>query len=486
MNDKFDELAKGMAQSVTHTALLLAVTVQLAMPARANNFRLGPVFDLSDPDALAACGSNGRETEPYIAVNPTNQKNMVAAWFGGFSKAIVSAVSLDSGKHWQQIVVPGVTSCTGGKYGHAFDAWLAFASDGDLYLSCVVGESTGNNAVLVSKSTSGGLDWDRPVTIFETTDKHSQPDKPSITADPTDARFAYVIWDNCDNGNKGLALFSRTTDGGSTWEPTRAIYDAGVADHQAFANQIVVLPNGTLVDFFTEEKFVFDGSTSNDKQALLSLILSMDEGQAWSAPIRIAVAPLFVITDPETGHPVQSAARFAPLEVAVDQHNGNLYAVWEDTRFSNGQYGSIAFAMSIDGGLTWSAPIPVNKTPTSIPPGNRQAFLPTVAVASDGTIAVSYYDFRFNDSNPGLPTDYWLVHCHPSAATLATNPANWGGELRLTERSFDMETAATFGGPAYFVGDYESLASAGNDFVAAWTQPHDTDIDSILFRRVGP
>ena len=50
-----------------------------------------------------------------------------------------------------------------------------------------------------------------------------------------------------------------------------------------------------------------------------------------------------------------------------------------------------------------------------------------------------------------------------------------------------META-DFGsiGNAYFVGDYEGLASAGNDFVAAWTQPHDTDIDSIFFRRVGP
>ena len=74
MNNKFDELTKGLARSVTRALLCLAVAAPLAWPARANDFRLGPLIDLSDPDALAACGSNGRETEPSIGVNPTNQK----------------------------------------------------------------------------------------------------------------------------------------------------------------------------------------------------------------------------------------------------------------------------------------------------------------------------------------------------------------------------------------------------------------------------
>src|SRR6266516_4751724 len=122
MNDKFHELAKNIAQSVARRTLKKlglvlagsALVMSLALSAVANVLRVGPLIDLSDPDALAACGSNGRETEPCIAVNPTNQKNIVAAWFGGFSHGLVAAVSLDGGKKWQQVIVPGVTLCTGG------------------------------------------------------------------------------------------------------------------------------------------------------------------------------------------------------------------------------------------------------------------------------------------------------------------------------------------------------------------------------------
>src|SRR5262249_47734537 len=59
-------------------------------------------------------------------------------------------------------------------------------------------------------------------------------------------------------------------------------------------------------------------------------------------------------------------------------------------------------------------------------------------------------------------------------------------EVRLTDTSFDLEkTVQLFfaKGSPYFLGDYEGLATVGNDFVAAWAQPHDSDFDSIYFRR---
>ena len=43
-------------------------------------------------------------------------------------------------------------------------------------------------------------------------------DKESMIADPTDARYAYAIWDRLD-GNLGPTVFTRTTDSGATWEP---------------------------------------------------------------------------------------------------------------------------------------------------------------------------------------------------------------------------------------------------------------------------
>ena len=35
---------------------------------------------------------------------------------------------------------------------------------------------------------------------------------------------------------------------------------------------------------------------------------------------------------------------------------------------------------------------------------------------------LTYYDFRSNTTAPGVPTDYWIVHCHASCA----NASSWG------------------------------------------------------------
>src|SRR5262249_4717625 len=73
----------------------------------------------------------------------------------------------------------------------------------------------------------------------------------------------------------------------------------------------------------------------------------------------------------------------------------------------------------------------------------------------------TYYDFRNNDAGTGLPTDYWVVFGKPTTPTALTNSANWGNELRLTDKSFDLEKALFLGDgdpvPGLFLGDYEAL-----------------------------
>jgi hypothetical protein len=487
MNDKFDELAKGLAQSVTRRGtpvfLCLAIAAQLALLARASDLRLGPISDLSDPDVFAGCGSNGSEKECSIAVNPVNPKNLVSAWIGGRFKGIGAAVSLDGGKCWQQVIIPGLSFCHGGTqdFDSNSDPWLSFAPDGGLDFICVA-DGADRRGIVTSKSSDGGLSWSAPVFLSDTADKRFFGDKPVIAADRTAAGFVYAIWGIDANGNRGQIVFSRSTDGGRTWDPARFVYDRGVTDNSTTGSSLVIRPDGTLVYFFSENKFP-DGGTH--KGAVASVIRSTDKGLTWSAPIAIASIPVFSVVDPETGKSVvNSSSSFPNFGAAVDPNNGNLYAAWEDTGFSNGQYSSIAFSMSSDGGFSWSAPIPVNRTPGNIAVANWQAFIPAVAVAADGTIGVTYYDFRFNDARPGMLTDYWLVHCHPSAKTPANNAASWTSEVRLTGQSFDIERVAP--GDVYFIGDYQGLASVGSEFLPVWSQPHDNDFNSIYFRRAGP
>jgi hypothetical protein len=328
-------------------------------------------------------------------------------------------------------------------------------------------------------------------------------DKEAITADPTDptGKTVYVVWDRLDhpsdsqdfNAFHGLAfrediLFSRTTDGGLTWDggvttdPPATYRDLTnfKANVSGFGNQIVVEPDGTLVDVFTQ----LSGSGNQPAQAgrnVLGAITSKDKGATWSDVITGPAVGAMDVSDPDTGAAVRSGEPI--LSVAADPtHNGYLYAVWADGRFSDFTHDDIALAMSTDGGLHWSDPIKVNQTPTTIPAGDQQAFTPNVAVNSDGTVAVTYYDFRNNvdPTLPGLATDYWIVvNSDP-----VHNPSGWS-EARLTNTSFNMENAAPTS-RGYFLGDYEGLVAAGRNFYALFAQAGTADDPTNIFFRDPP
>jgi hypothetical protein len=156
-------------------------------------------------------------------------------------------------------------------------------------------------------------------------------------------------------------------------------------------------------------------------------------------------------------------ADFNP-DVAVDPSNGNLYIVWQDGRFSGGARSDIAFTMSTDGGNNWSPTAKLDQNS-----GGTSAFLPSVYVAADGTVGVSFYDFRNNTPDPGLPTDHWLLHCHADAD--CSNPDNWSENH--VDGGFDTENFPTPGG-RFFPGDYLGLTAIGNDFGSLYIKSDDT------------
>ena len=347
----------------------------------------------------------------------------------------------------------------------------------------VVANDFPNRGIAVCKSTDGGLHWSQPILLEGlNSDLHLAV----IVPDPADARRLYAIWDGADNGHRGPAVFTRTTDGGINWEPPRAIVQTKPQDYVQFS-QLLVLPDGTLLDVY-DLVDVKDSGHGIEQSLSLQVIRSTDHGLTWSSPTpAVTLLPVYggqdggmVNVDPETGQLVSDSN--SP-SITVDKLTRNVYAVWEDGRFSNFQYNEIAFSMSADGGFTWSSPIRVNQAPLNIPALNRQAFFPAITVAADGTIGVSYYDFRFNDPSPGLPTDRWLVLCHPSAKRPATNPANWGNEIRLTDSSFNIQASASLLG-RFYLGGYHGLASIGNDFVSTFTQVDSDNVTAIFFRRV--
>src|SRR5262249_19035290 len=159
-----------------------------------------------------------------------------------------------------------------------------------------------------------------------------------------------------------------------TWEPVRATYDPG-ANAGTFGHQIVVRPDGTLLDIFDEQLANKNNDGGAKLENNLTINTSKHKGESWQngKPSRTPKTIAVTLSDPENGMPIDDTGIGSQLfDVAQDAHNGYLYAVWRDGSFSGGQYSSIAFSVSTDGGSTWSAPIKINQTPAKIPVGNQQ------------------------------------------------------------------------------------------------------------------
>ena len=440
------------------------------------------------------------EAEPWLAVSPSNPNDVAGMWqqdrwSNGGSHGLLAAVSHTGGPPFTYSF-PHFSNCAGGtaanrgNFGRSSDPWVSWAPNGDLWsISLSFDQTTTRNAVLAARMAHGTTTWSEPFVLKFDQARAGVPlgnnfnDKESLTADRTDAsgNLVYAVWDRFVSPSENAPLsafenahafhqpvwFARTTNGAAatpTWN-AREIFDPGTKNG-TISNQIIVLPNGTLVDGF----YLFE--TKAHPANFVAVIRSTDKGQTWSKRA-IIVSPDAAIgeTDPEpihcrpfiTGNPACTIVRSdgVIVDLAVDKsngpHRGRLYIVWQDHQ--NNPFGDdlIRLAHSDDGGLTWSTPVKVNQTPSGT--FTDQAFEPAVHVNSNGVVAVTYYDFRNDISGDAmLTTDAWIDSSTDGGTTFT--------EDHLAG-SFDMHQAAYARG--YMIGDYQGLDSQGSVFRPLFT-----------------
>ncbi|MEM5437696.1 sialidase family protein [Paraburkholderia diazotrophica] len=459
----------------TSNVLLSGTTLVLAFAASTTSLA-APILVSATPSPFANCtiGGPGKnfvnaEVEPWLAVNPANQSNLIGAWQqdrwdNGGAHGLVAGYSFDGGQTWKQTNLPFSACANGLGYERASDPWVSIGPDGTAYsVSISFNQSNNNNAVAAAVSTDGGITWGNLSVLIADNEPTVQffNDKESVTANPIKAGVAYAVWDRLElpNGNpyanlhtaayRGPAYFSKTVDGGKTWSSPSVIVKVP-SRQQTIGNQIVVdSQKGTLYDFFNLITPPFSVTANK-----VAFIKSTDDGATWTKPQIIADLRTVGVTDPNTNEPLRTGDIIP--EPAIDPTTGQLYVVWQDSRFNGGQFDEIALSTSADGGKTWSSPVHVN-TPTG-----RAAFNPSIRVNSAGTVAVTYYDLR--DLEAGnmttLPTNIWR--------TTSTNGGqSFGGEAKVAG-PFDMRTAPFAEG--YFVGDYQGLDVRGTNFVPFFVQ----------------
>jgi hypothetical protein len=291
--------------------------------------------------------------------------------------------------------------------------------------------------VAVSKSTDGGATF--PVASTASNNAESTNDGPMIVVDTTASSFSgnvYASW--ATGGTDGR--FSRSTDGGASFSAPIALPTHGMP---------AVGPNG--------EVYVLGG---------MSLAKSTDGGRSFGPAVQVASAePIGQIesaTKQYCGNVLNGSVRAGiSSRIAVDTsggpNNAKVYVVY-GSHGAGDDGANVYLTRSRDGGATWSTPFRLNDDATT-----NDQWLPFVAVAPNGSVAVSWYDRRLDDQN-------MLIDLFMRIST--DGGTSFGQNLKITDVSFPPPAIdRTLGFPPYtcYFSSYNWITSDADNFYLVWT-----------------
>jgi len=389
-------------------------------------------------EVFALTPEPGYFTEPGVAVNPSDPKQVVAV----FQDNAHDAYSRDSGHTWT--VAEGVTpsnyrvsgdvSTVFENQGHAFICYIAFDKLGTFNYWA---HGATRNGIFVRRSLDGGKTWEPehiPVAEQSSTPGIPFEDKPYIIADTSKSKYAgnlYIGWTRWRLTDSQM-LISRSTDDGKTWSaPVEIDEHPGLPrDDNGAAEGFdgTVGPDGTLyVIWSQDDDLMFTSSHDGGKS------FSRARAIIHTAPIMFAIDTL----DRANGFP----------QIAIDPTSKRLYVTWSDYR--NGDL-DVFVSSSSDRGKHWSSAARVNNDP--VHNGAEQFFQWLAVDPVDGSVNVVFYDRRVDPANK-------------KQIVVLARSSDMG-------RSF-MNYAWTddpFEAGGVFFGDYSGLAAYGGRIYGVWTE----------------
>ena len=300
---------------------------------------------------------------------------VAAAQWGRFndggSSDIGVSVSTNNGTSWTSQALPGITVYTSppGPYARVSDPSVAYDARHNVWMvsSLALNASVSGAAVIVSRSTNGGLTWNNPNNVAVATSGQDFDKNWSVCDNTPTSPFygsCYTTWDDFGHGNLLKIAYSR--DGGVTWTLSKTPR-VGVIGAQP-----LVQPSGQVVV-----------PLDNASETAIGYTNSTNGGASFSQAFTITSISAF--SDPGN-------IRSGPLPSAEIDGAGKVYVAWEDCRFRSGCYTNDIVYTTSTNGTTWTA---VQRVPIDATNSTVDHFDPGLAVnkATSGAsahVALSY------------------------------------------------------------------------------------------------
>jgi hypothetical protein len=357
----------------------------------------------------------GAQSETSIAVDPTDPLHIYAQSndLGNFSTYNSLYESFDRGKTWASAGLTVNTFC--------YDPWVDFNLAGDIFVGYECSDQRiayklhGSNTWVQSGSLPAGNFPDRDMVVTDDT-----PSSPYFNS-------VYIGYDDNGSSNRAQVMYSRNGQGG--WVKSAGIDDTPNTFDVIGVNAAVA--NGGDV-YATWEDYA-NGFIKTD--------VSHDGGATWGTDrivhdFRLNTSSFFISIPPQPDRGVLPMP-MTDVAPAGTTFADRLYVVYFDKDADGSANTEIYLRYSDDGGATWSGEKLINDDTV-----DAYHFFPSISVAPDGTIGVSFYDTR-NDLTDKKTDVYW---------SFSTDGGNtWSANQRVTGAQSDESGF----GDANDYGDYE-------------------------------
>jgi hypothetical protein len=454
---------------VSLTLVALIISLVFAFTSRSLTFAAVSIVQISSDPYTNTTSQHQTQVEPdTFSFGSTIVSAFQSGRFtDGGSSNIGWATSTNSGSSWTNGFLPGITQIVNpaNPYNRVSDPTVAYDAKHNVWLiaSLAISTSTGSvvgAAVIVNRSTDGGLTWGNPVTVKRASGS-ANLDKDWIVCDDTSTSpfygHCYTEWDNNGAGNR--IQMSTSTNGGTSWGTSKRTANSATG----IGGQPVVQPNGTVIV-----------PIDNANETSVLAFNSTNGGSSWSSTATVASI---------SSHTDAGSIRSGPLPSSEIDGSGKVYVVWQDCRFESGCSASDIVMSTSSNGTTWST---VARIPADTVGSGIDHFIPGLAVdkstsGSTAHLVLAYYYYPVSNCTSAtcqLNVGYTSSTdggSHWTSNTNITGPMtlSWLANTTQGRMVGDYMSTSFSGGTAFPVFALAAAPGGGSDCSAAGVTCHE-------------